>query len=209
MSRKIYVIGPNNYANWMEGEIVDSIEKADLVVFTGGEDVHPSVYGEPMGNHTYSCLPRDKHEQELFKYCLDNKIPMIGICRGCQFLSVMSGSRLVQHQDNPSYIHPITTYDGKELLISSTHHQAAYPYDMNPEDYKLLGWTEGISKFHLNGENVEISTKPFKEAEIVYYPKTNCLGIQGHPEGLYNQEQYKETIEYLRELLNKFLKKEL
>ncbi len=209
MSRKIYVIGANNYANWMQGEIVDSIEEANLVVFTGGEDVTPAFYKEPKGKYTQNNPKRDDNENYAFDTCIKLGLPMVGICRGNQILTVFSGGRLIQHQENPKFIHSIKTYDNKELLVSSTHHQAAYPYDMDKDSYKLLGWTEDISKFHLNGLNEEISNKPFKEVEVIYFPKTNCLGIQPHPEMLYGNEEYKETIEYFRELLNKFLSKEL
>jgi len=80
---------------------------------------------------------------------------------------------------------------------------------MAKEDYKLLAWTNGISKCHWNGLNEEISDKPFNEVEIIYYPKSNCLGIQGHPEMLFGDDAYDETISYLQDLLNKFLNKEL
>ena len=41
---KIYVVGGDlNYANWIsDKEFVQTPEEADLVLFTGGEDVHPS-----------------------------------------------------------------------------------------------------------------------------------------------------------------------
>lgn len=204
-----HVADMNIYSNWINSEITNNLEEAALVIFEGGEDLFPGMYNEPVGNHTYYNLNRDKRELEIFKKCLELGKNMLGICRGNQALTVFSGGRLVQYQDNPSYIHPIKTYDGKELMMSSTHHQASYPYDMNSEDYKLLAWTEVISKFHLNGLNEEISNKSFKEVEVIYFPKTNCLGIQGHPEMIYGEELYKDTIEWCQELLNKFILKEL
>lgn len=112
----------------------------------------------------------------------------------------MSGGRLVQHQQNPLYKHNIRTFDDNIIEITSTHHQAAYPFDMKDNEYHVLGWTEGISKYHEDGMEEEMN--PPKECEIVYYPGTRCLGIQGHPEMMRDTHP---TIGYLRDLLDKFL----
>lgn len=209
--RKIYIVGGSNeYANWMKGQLVDSIEEADLVVFTGGEDVHPSLYKEPMGKHTFCNLDRDIKEKKQWQKAIELNKHIIGICRGSQFSCVMNGGRLVQDQLNPSYIHNINTSDGKVIPISSTHHQAQYPYDLPKENYKVLGWTNGISPKHLNGLNKEICEKEFDEVEICYYPKTKCLGIQGHPEMIYrDRDSYKDTFEYLNGLLDDFMNNKL
>lgn len=203
--RKIYVVGhAKGYANWMEGLVVNKMEDANLVVFTGGEDVTPSLYGQPRHPMTYTNLDRDLVEKDAFNKAKELNIPCIGICRGSQLLCVLSGGLLVQDQPNPKYIHAIKTYDGKELNITSTHHQAAYPYNIPENQYKILGWTENMLKHHKDGKNQELN--PPKECEIVYYPTTKCLGIQGHPEDM---EMSSDTITYLRELLNKFLNESL
>jgi GMP synthase-like glutamine amidotransferase len=199
--RKIYVVGSvNNYARWMEGAIVQDLEDADLVVFTGGEDVHPDFYGQPSHPQTYSNKQRDRYEMKIYEAAIQKGKHIIGICRGSQFLCVANGGHLVQHQDNPHYIHPINMLDGTVLDITSTHHQAAYPFVLPKDEYHILGWTEGISPFHEDGNKTELN--PEKECEIVYYPKSKCLGIQGHPESMPTSH---ETIAYLRKLLNAFL----
>lgn len=203
--RNIYVVGNSkNYANWMEGELVGDMKTADLVVFTGGEDVHPDLYGETMHPATYANLDRDLFEKTEFEKARELNKPMIGICRGSQFLCVMSGGILVQHQPNPKYTHPINTYDGKELVITSTHHQAAYPFRLEEEDYRVLAWNKDDVTFRQGGDKSEMN--PAYDCEIVHYPKTMCLGIQGHPESM---QRSHDTITYLRDMLTKFLKKQL
>lgn len=204
-NRKIYIVGGgSNYANWMEGMVVKNMEEADLVVFTGGEDVDPSLYKQPAHPTTFSNLDRDIFEKnefqrarELDKYCL-------GICRGSQFLCVMNGGLLVQDQPNPSFMHKIQTESGDEFMITSTHHQAAYPYNLKPDEYKILGWTKGLCKFHKDGYNKELA--PEKECEIVYYPNGKSLGIQGHPEMM---ELNTTAVGYLRKMLTAFLNGQL
>lgn len=203
--RKIFVVGRGgNYANWMQGEETKNMEEADLVVFTGGEDITPALYNEPQHPYTGNNLQRDKVEFEAFTKAVSLNKHIIGICRGSQLSCVASGGRLVQHQQNPSYLHKIKTHDGYEIEITSTHHQAAYPFDMDKDSYKILGWTEGISEIHQDGLGNEMN--PEKECEIVYYPNTKCLGIQGHPEALSKNHP---SIAYLQNMLNNHLENKL
>lgn len=204
-NRKIYVVGNAiHYANWMQGELVDDINKANLVVFTGGEDWNPNWYNEPTHPKTYMNTERDFSERVKMKQALRLNIPMIGICRGSQGLCVFAGGKLVQHQSNYAYIHSMYTYDDKRFNVNSTHHQAQFPFNLEKDYYKILGWTENICGFHEDGNKKEM--KPEKECEVVFYPKINSLGIQCHPESL-NPDS--DAVKYFQKLLTKFLNKEL
>lgn len=205
--RKIYVVGNSiEYTNWMQGELVDTMKDADLIVFTGGEDVNPDYYNSKLGKHTYINDNRDKYEISEFLKALSLGKKMCGICRGSQFLCVMSGGSLVQHQSHPSNIHKMFTYTNEIIDVSSSHHQAQYPFDLPKENYKILGYTKNLCNYHLNGNNTELNPE-FEVEDCIYY-KINALGIQSHPEWLYDSN-YQITINYYQELLNKFMKDEL
>jgi gamma-glutamyl-gamma-aminobutyrate hydrolase PuuD len=201
----VYVVGGDTeYVNWFDGyKVTKDLEKASVVVFTGGEDVDPSLYGENKNPRTWSNLTRDLYEKEIFEKARALKLPMIGICRGSQFLCVMSGGKLVQHQQNPEYIHEIETNNYGKLMITSTHHQAAYPFNLNDWYYKVIGWTRDISVMHEDGNGDELH--PYKECEIVYYNNTKCLGIQGHPEFTDYQEKHPKSLATLKKIVNDFL----
>ena len=53
---KVFVVGGAiNYANFLEDAVlVDELKDADVVLFTGGEDVDPSMYKCKKDRHTYS-----------------------------------------------------------------------------------------------------------------------------------------------------------
>lgn len=53
----------------------------NLILFTGGEDVTPSFYGENKGKFTKNNRHRDDVEQDLF-HRMYYQIPKLGICRG-------------------------------------------------------------------------------------------------------------------------------
>ena len=210
--RKIYVVGGHvGYANWMKGEITNEMENADLVVFTGGEDVCPLLYGEKnIHPRTYYNLNRDYREIEAYEKALNLKKKMIGICRGHQFLSVMNGAKLIQHQHNPGN-HKMTSYTKKEMTINSLHHQAVYPFLLPESKYHIVGHSQDISEIHQNGLSEEYEVPV--EIEAIYFPETQCLGIQCHPEMMYTAGKfaldYIDSLEFFDRTLSLFLNQNL
>ena len=95
-------------------------DEADVIVFTGGHDVSPSIYGEMAMPQCGCDMNRDARCVSLYNTARQTGKKMIGICRGAQFLAVMLGGKLYQHIEYHSYLH--WTHDGK-LQINSTHHQ--------------------------------------------------------------------------------------
>ena len=89
--KKVYVVGSaKHYANFITGvKLVDDIDTADIVMFTGGEDVTPALYGAKAHPATYCDPERDEYETEMFKKVRSDQF-VIGICRGSQFLCVMN-----------------------------------------------------------------------------------------------------------------------
>jgi len=65
----------------------------DLVLFTGGEDVNPTYYGEKVGKYTHFNDNRDKKEMDTF-YKFKSHSLLLSICRGSQLLTILSGGKL-------------------------------------------------------------------------------------------------------------------
>jgi len=124
---KVYVIGNDYpYEKMFErnGWELTSYEDAEFVQFTGGEDVSPILYGE--NNVGSGCNPRrDVVEVAIFRDAFRKQKNLLGICRGSQFLNVMSGHSLWQDVDQHAIGggHIAILYDGSEVKVSSTHHQ--------------------------------------------------------------------------------------
>lgn len=92
---KVYVVGSSiGYMNFLEGATrVDSVEEAEVVLFTGGEDVDPSIYECERRPETYSNLNRDLKEKEIFDSIKPNQLAL-GICRGLNEAHVKHGELL-------------------------------------------------------------------------------------------------------------------
>lgn len=176
----------------------------DLVLFTGGEDVNPANYGENVGKHTGINQKRDQKEMDTF-YKFQNHSFLLGICRGSQMLTTLSGGRLIQHVEGHGRDHSMIMKGGSKYNITSSHHQMLYPFNLDKKDYELLAYSEYFqSKTYLNGNDEEIElSKDFLEPEIVYYKNSNSLCIQGHPEWSHCE---KRTSNMCLNLIDKYLK---
>jgi anthranilate/para-aminobenzoate synthase component II len=215
--KKVYIVGGNcyrSYTNWIEDmgwAVTESMLFADLVLFAGGEDVNPALYKSPAHHTTYFNVHRDNCEMEEFKKSLSLKKPMIGICRGAQFLCVMANGVLIQHQSHPG-VHEMITNNGDIIEVSSSHHQCQFPFNMSGDSYKILGWARNLSPFHLDGHGMEMGHGE-TECENVFYPKINALCIQNHPEYHFYEKnsdaEANKYIKYCQDLLNKFLEGKL
>lgn len=117
-------------------------------LFTGGQDVSPSVYGEDKADVCGECCEaRDAMESRLLHMALDEKKAILGICRGIQFLNASLGGKLYQdiptevetreiHRQEAPYdvpVHRVALESGtplaellqkEEIAVNSCHHQA-------------------------------------------------------------------------------------
>ena len=113
----------------------------DGLLLTGGADIHPSRYGQPVNGSVAMDEARDEAEWKLIDAFLQAGKPVFGICRGCQVLNVYFGGSL--HQDietkarhrldpkQPYLVHSVAVSDpvleaqyGKVFVVNSCHHQA-------------------------------------------------------------------------------------
>ena len=207
---KVYVVGgDNSYTRLFIDKIriVKEIKDADIVLFTGGEDVHPGYYGENVGQFTHTNKRRDEMELSLFNEARRSGKLCLGICRGAQALTVFSGGELIQHVTNHAIggshkIHLVN--EDVDIDITSTHHQMMWPFYLDKEDYSILAKsTADLSTTYLNGDDNERRLPSnFVEPEIAYYKRTNCLCIQGHPEYMPKDSS---AVRYINVLVREYL----
>lgn len=172
---------------------VRRIGAADVIQFTGGEDVHPHFYGEEVHPKTYWNSQRDEECVLLYEYALQNGIPMAGICRGGQFLNCMNGGKMHQHCDGHGIygVHKATILSTNlSIDVSSTHHQIMRPnrdvgivlMEANP---KLGTFKKGMEQIEIGcgrKDWIEIDRQEEDDVEAVFYPNTQSLCFQPHCE---------------------------
>ena len=78
--------------------VEETLDALDGVVFSGGSDIDPELYGhEPHPETKDVARLRDDAELALLEAALARDMPVLAICRGSQVLNVAHGGDLVQH----------------------------------------------------------------------------------------------------------------
>ena len=81
----------------MEG-IDETLDVLDGLLFSGGSDLDPEIYGQETHAETNGVVPeRDRAEIALLQAALERDMPVLAVCRGSQVLNVARGGDLVQH----------------------------------------------------------------------------------------------------------------
>lgn len=162
-------------------------------LFTGGQDVSPSLYQEERKDWCGTCcVLRDEMEVYLLKRAVKQGKSVLGICRGLQIMNVCYGGTLYQdlsmeyksninHRMKPPYhreAHKVFVkkdtplyeiLQKEEIGVNSCHHQAIK--EISP-DFRAMAISEdGL-------------------IEGIYMPsETFIAGVQWHPEYFYKEDE--------------------
>jgi putative glutamine amidotransferase len=203
--RKIIIISKDSKSvvgNWLrsinpELEIINAygmsydslqiyLHKANGIVLSGGEDVHPQFYGKESYLHLCekTDIYRDTMEFGLIDFAMKNDIPLLAICRGQQILNVRNGGTLIpdiptyypgsNHRSKAEYVHSVVPV--KNSWLSSLTSQDTIP--VNSRHHQSVDITG------LGFEVAAYSTDSIIES-IIYTDTTIqhfALGVQWHPE---------------------------
>jgi putative glutamine amidotransferase len=178
-----------------EDDLNHLLSTVDGVLFTGGGDIDPVLFGGLSHPTVHDIDPvRDQMEIHLVRQVVERGDPFFGICRGLQVINVALGGSLYTHiQDqHPNAIkhdyfpgrprnyhaHPVRVDEGTTLAeiighpliqVNSLHHQGIdrLAAGLTPTAYAPDGITEAV----------ELSNHPFG------------LAVQWHPEWLLDQEE--------------------
>lgn len=170
-------------------DLLDSaLIAVDALVFSGGGDVNPALYGEErLPDNEDQNDVRDRMEIYLAKRAVALEIPVLAICRGIQIMAVAFGGTLyqdigkqykndIEHMrmdlardvvhsvaiKEDSLLHSIV--GAEEIMVNTRHHQAV---KTAPEGFTVTATApDGVI------EAMERRDVPF------------CIATQWHPEAL-------------------------
>lgn len=190
---------------YRNSNVQDVMKGIDGVIFTGGGDICPTLFKDPEpwhgleGDKTYNAT-RDVSEYLLMQYCIDNDIPVLGICRGSQVLGVVSGAPLIQ--DIPAWLESqgIGYDDSHRAVVDGKRSFASHGVDVKKGSllHELVGTErlEGCPSWHhqavgdVTGTDLEVvaTEETCGQAIVEAQQRTDCkfvLGIQFHPEAVF------------------------
>lgn len=170
----------------------------DGFLFTGGQDVDPELYSARKTGACGECSPeRDAMEGRLLKGAMELDKPILGICRGIQFINAALGGTL--WQDIPSQ------------FSDSVPHCQKPPYDIPIHDVNikrfsplhglLKATTIPVNSYHHQGiRKLSPELQPMAKApdgliEAVYAPEHKFIwAVQWHPEFSYLKDENSRLI---------------
>jgi putative glutamine amidotransferase len=152
---------------------------ADGLVLGGSEtDIHPSLYGEPLGPLVKDTdLTRHLRDLSALRQALRSGLPIVGVCSGTQLLNVLHGGTL--HQDLPA--------DGWDALDHRDHHDVATADGSLAR--RVIGGRPGVVSEHHQavktlGRGLTVTSRApdglIEALEVPGHPF--ALGVQWHPE---------------------------
>lgn len=182
-------------------ELVNELlNRLDGVLFTGGGDISPEMYGQPDHSSIEGIDPdRDQVELMMITQAIQKGLPLMGICRGLQIINVALGGDLyadileqhaqpLKHQYYPDYpgeylAHEVSIEQASMLVkvfpdarvpVNSLHHQGVR--NLAPGLKPAAFAPDGII------EAFEITGHPFG------------LAVQWHPENLQEHENMRRLF---------------
>jgi putative glutamine amidotransferase len=162
---------------------LDVLEGLDAIMFTGGSDIDPALYGESPHPTSYVKPERDAAELMLMRAAIDADLPILGICRGMQLMTVVYGGRLHQHLPD------VLGHDNHRPVSGPKFGEHLVRLSPGSACHRILGDACTVNSFHHQGvqDPGRLSATGWcpEDAliEAVEDPeRTFVLGVQWHPE---------------------------
>lgn len=151
----------------------------EAIILTGGNDISPTFYENNQVTEEVSqiSIQRDQTELQLLQYGCQNRIPIIGVCRGFQIIQVFFGGSLVKIK------HQLVSHVGQFHKIEIVDKKYS-KYVMQKDGIQV----NSFHNFGVHESQLAAPLIPFavcKQDGIVegfYHPTLPILGIQWHPE---------------------------
>ena len=190
---------------WHDSNAAEAVGNISMVFFTGGEDISPTLFYSPGPWHGITAeidynAERDVSDYLTMTYCLDHDIPVMGLCRGMQMLSVVSGAEAIQ--DVPAYFAELGVeyhyeHRNEKLTPDSYRDYAAHDVRVVPDsrfhDMVNTDTLTGCPSWHHQAvksvENTRLAVTGYTETNGIIIieavertDKTFAVGLQFHPE---------------------------
>lgn len=179
-----------------EEGVEETLDAVDGLIFSGGSDLDPALYGQEAHPETNGVVPeRDRAELALLRAALARDMPVLAICRGSQVLNVALGGDLVQHLPdvvgNEQHKHTPGVFADHDVAIDDGTRLGAIVGDHAPvKSHHHQG-------FGRLGEGLRVSAHADDGAvEAVEDPNRRfALGVLWHPEAGEDMKLFEALVE--------------
>lgn len=169
-----------------DGLLYDMLSLCDGIIFTGGPDVRPSIFGERI---IPSCGTindeRDAFEIKLYKMAMEADKSILGICRGVQVMNIAAGGNIYQDiysQTSTSVVHH--TLDSKKAFhtVNIADKSVIDKIGFSADSFTVNSYHHQSVKDLADGYEAA-AYSPDGLIEAIYMPSRRFVaGVQWHPE---------------------------
>ncbi len=173
--------------NLLEAKICEGI------IFTGGVDIMPIDINYENAPKQFNKV-RDNFEKEVLKISLENKIPILGICRGLQLINLFFGGDLILDMAELNQTHKNAGTDKMHSVI----------VEKKSKLNEIVGCVTGeINSAHHQciaqlGKNLKISATASDETIEAIEFQNNAdqylIAVQWHPERMDANSKFSKNI---------------
>jgi len=155
------------------------------IILSGGNDINPELYNQKPVYVRDLSMFRDNTERKLLEIAIKNRLPVLGICRGMQFINVFFGGGIIQNiKEHVATRHGVNIIDlslskllNKTIIVVNSYHNQGISKECLPPELKAFAFSEkdGV-------------------VEGIYHQNYPIAGIQWHPERLGSAKEYDKEI---------------
>ncbi len=168
-------------------DLTDLLDRLDGIIFSGGGDPNPLLFGEEPVRELHSMTPeRDMQELLLVRLAYDRQLPMLGICKGIQMINAALGGTLYQD------IH--TQMEGVRIKHSQDQDRRYPSHNVRLEPGSMLQKLMGVASMPVNSFHHQACKEvapclrvcAVADDGVIEAVESNeyksILGVQWHPE---------------------------
>ena len=156
-----------------------NIDDYNLIVFTGGEDINPRIYGQKNTFSSYSDR-RDYIELSVLKMAIGLNKKILGSCRGHQLINAFLGGELIQ-----------------DLSLVNSHHGGGHILVYNEGESIIKKFFSNVNSIHHQGvikPGKGLIPTSYYQDIIESTEGENIITTQFHPEWMHNNGDFFKFI---------------
>ncbi|WP_105617385.1 gamma-glutamyl-gamma-aminobutyrate hydrolase family protein [Vallitalea okinawensis] len=180
-------------------KLKDVLQIVDGVLLTGGDDIDPAfIDEEPLRSLGKVNPERDIRELSIARYCLEEEIPLLGICKGMQVMGIACGGQLYQDIYSQRTTHTIQHQQKAPSWYG--WHEIQLEQDTNL--YGIIQKTSvRVNSFHHQGmkacgELLKVCARSKDNLiEAIEHPEHPFyIGVQWHPERMFLKSSEQQQL---------------
>lgn len=163
-------------------ETLVATREADMIVLMGGEDVAPALYTDNerypgSGQHESRA---DRAQIAVVLEALQQRTPLLGICRGIQLINVALGGTLIQHLAAENHRSRNPSADAFVPTRLSLDPDADLSLDVDPSQAVLCTHHQSVDQL---GKGLRVAARASDGGiEAVIHDSAPVTAVQWHPE---------------------------